>query len=40
MAAGTDIEGQQVVRYREYPISEDLMVGNSGSVDVGLPVLA
>ena len=29
-----------VVKYREYPFSEDLVVDSSGSVDVSLPVLA
>ena len=28
------------MKYREYPLSEDLIVDSSGSVDVSLPVLA
>ena len=34
------LRGPQVVRDREYPFSEDLVVDSSGSVDTSLPVLA
>ena len=34
------LRAPQVVRDREYPFSDDLIVDSSGSVDVSLPVLA
>ena len=34
------VRAPQVVRNRDYPFSEDLIVESSGSVDVSLPVLA
>ena len=34
------LRGPQVVRDREYPSSEDLIVGSIGTVDASLPVLA
>ena len=34
------LKGPQVVRHREYPFSEDLIVVSSGTVDASLPVLA
>ena len=34
------LRAPQVVRGREYPFSEDLIVDSAISVDVGLPVLA
>ena len=34
------LRAPQVVRDREYPFLEDLIVDSSGSVDVSLPVLA
>ena len=34
------LRAPQVVREREYPFSEELIVDSSGSVDVSFPVLA
>ena len=34
------LRGPQVVRDREYPFAEDLIVDSSGTVDASLPVLA
>ena len=34
------LRGPQVVRDREYPSAEDLIVDSSGTVDASLPVLA
>ena len=34
------LKGPQVVRDRDYPFSEDLIVDSSGTVDASLPVLA
>ena len=34
------LKGPQVVRDREYPFAEDLIVDSSGTVDTSLPVLA
>ena len=34
------LRGPQVVREREYPFAEDLIVDSSGTVDASLPVLA